>query len=89
MATENQLATSVTEALRVILKDKNTGDKELEFLRLSLSGDVSRPLLDMSSLDSGPLAIAFKSLLSRENALPFVNSSLSLPDVPVNGLYVY
>ena len=79
LVTEQRLATSVTEALRIILKDKNSGDQELEFLRLSLSGDVSRPLIDMSSVDSGFLATAFKSLLSREYTLPFplANTSIS------------
>jgi len=79
LVTEQQLATSVTEALKIILKDKNYGDQELEFLRLSLSGDVSRPLFDMSSVDSGFLATAFITLPSREYTLPFplANNSIS------------
>jgi len=90
LATEQLLATSVTDALRVILKDKISGEQELEFLRLALSGDVSRPLLEISSLDSGFLAMAYKTVLARDSLpFPLTNTSPSQPGEPIDGLYVY
>ena len=38
-------------------------DKELELLKLCLSGDVSKPLLDLTTIEDSPIAQAFKIVL--------------------------
>ena len=62
--THQRLSEALTNAIQVIIKGSDQmPDKELELLKRCLSGDVSKPLLDLTTIENSPVAQALKVVL--------------------------
>ena len=69
--TQKRITEALVNAIQIIIKrSEQMPEKELELLKLCLSSDVTKPLIDLTAIEDSPVAQALKMVLERDD-LPF------------------